>query len=652
MTQGDQIVGVSDQHRGARRPSRRRAAPVAVADPGGCFHPVQSNVQQQRADHPALRSSLLGRGEPAVLDHARLQPLRDQSPGGERAELRRAGGRGRCGRTPPPGPRRAPTAAWALLPLQRRVDRLDRVVAAAARPEPVGPRLEPRLPLGLQRVDAPGPAGTRSAITGIPSGRCFPFAFGMYTRLTGRGCHGAAPVLHPVGQLGLRLRRVSATSPVDPGRLAASVDAPSPAARSPACCARERSINFCRLRTRLRSPACDAVKIRCRSRRTSSSTGRQSIGVPVEGLVLRSVHPTAVAQRPRSRHRRPTCPSVPASSSSSLHRLTWPTSAPFRVRARGPYPAGYPRRPAEEPAIAVPVSRCLSAAGIRFLGHPAPAGEFGLPHGRPTETPACARTPTGFPRSTRSEIRPGWVPSVPRGRRCSPGRIRVLRPAPAASQRPVPTPRCHIPSAGLTMTRHQRGFTHVHPSGLPLACSPRMEREPLGFHPGLRTPPLPATHARAGTGHRTLARNYTIDISRPSNLRVHSTRATSCRTPASEYYDGSAPSRRQQRTLRLPLRPAGRRPGRAAPDRFPRSLVSTSDGIGARLHPDGIALTAVAVLARASRRSSRTSGGSGRAIGYSPPSTATRPIHQIRQAADSSRGFIHRFTSVTPLRPR
>ena len=37
--------------------------------------------------HPALRSSLLGRGEPAIFDHARLQPLRDHSPGGERAEL-------------------------------------------------------------------------------------------------------------------------------------------------------------------------------------------------------------------------------------------------------------------------------------------------------------------------------------------------------------------------------------------------------------------------------------------------------------------------------------------------------------------------------------------------------------------------------------
>ncbi|MQA61816.1 MAG: hypothetical protein GEU86_10040, partial [Actinophytocola sp.] len=46
---------------------------------------------------------------------------------------------------------------------------------------------------------------------------------------------------------------------------------------------------------------------------------------------------------------------------------------------------------------------------------------------------------------------------------------------------------------------------------------------------GLRTPRLPATHARAGTGHRALTWDYTIDISRPP-LAIHLQRATSCRT--------------------------------------------------------------------------------------------------------------------------
>ena len=39
---------------------------------------------------------------------------------------------------------------------------------------------------------------------------------------------------------------------------------------------RDRSIIFCRLRTLFRSPACDAAKIRCRSRRTFSSAWPQS----------------------------------------------------------------------------------------------------------------------------------------------------------------------------------------------------------------------------------------------------------------------------------------------------------------------------------------------------------------------------------------
>ena len=51
-----------------------------------------------------------------------------------------------------------------------------------------------------------------------------------------------------------------------------------------------------------------------------------------------------------------------------------------------------------------------------------------------------------------------------------------------------------------------RRFTRVHPSGLPLARNPRMERGPFGFFPGLRTPRSPMTHARAGTIHSTLDR--------------------------------------------------------------------------------------------------------------------------------------------------
>ena len=76
VTQGDQVVGVSDQHRGvphrlpgmhAGRAGSGPRRPVSI--------PCRATFNSNGADHPALGSSLLGRGEPTVLDHTRLQPL-------------------------------------------------------------------------------------------------------------------------------------------------------------------------------------------------------------------------------------------------------------------------------------------------------------------------------------------------------------------------------------------------------------------------------------------------------------------------------------------------------------------------------------------------------------------------------------------------
>ena len=97
----------------------------------------------------------------------------------------------------------------------------------------------------------------------------------MNTRLTGLGFHGSA-----------RRCNQSASSAFDCG---SSAVLPSmPAVSRPAltsvtrrtlnsALARERSINFCKFLALARSPACVAVKIRCRRRRTSSSTCCQSI---------------------------------------------------------------------------------------------------------------------------------------------------------------------------------------------------------------------------------------------------------------------------------------------------------------------------------------------------------------------------------------
>jgi hypothetical protein len=77
---------------------------------------------------------------------------------------------------------------------------------------------------------------------------------------------------------------------------------------------------------------------------------------------------------------------------------------------------------------------------------------------------------------------------------------KILRPPLAVPPRPGPAPRSSSHLPGLWVTRHQRGFTYVRPSGLPLACAPGWNGTRFGFFPELRTPQLPATHVRAGTG--------------------------------------------------------------------------------------------------------------------------------------------------------
>jgi len=104
------------------------------------------------------------------------------------------------------------------------------------------------------------------------------------------------------------------------------------------------------------------------------------------------------------------------------------------------------------------------------------------------------------------------------------------QPAPAASRRPVPTPRYNVPSSGLGAHEASTGVHAIHPSGLPLACSSRMERAPSGSPLSFEPRRLIADDARQG-GDRPLSTG--LKLSRhPPTLRplVHSKRATSCRT--------------------------------------------------------------------------------------------------------------------------
>jgi hypothetical protein len=207
---------------------------------------------------------------------------------------------------------------------------------------------------------------------------------------------------------------------------------------------RERSINFCRLRTFFRSPARDAAKIRCLSRRTSCSTWRQPTAsqssrassgpFTTASMAATSVDSSvAVVSNLPLQLRRP--------RSSSPHRLTRPASAPFRVRAtarirpvmRGPL--------AEEPASSVP-------------GFPSPFG-----HRHSLLGSSCTRR--GVQPSSRSAHQTNILSPGPRrgchvphetdttglDALCTPGTVvrsrpaRSLRAAPATSQWPAPISR-------------------------------------------------------------------------------------------------------------------------------------------------------------------------------------------------------------------
>ena len=133
---------------------------------------------------------------------------------------------------------------------------------------------------------------------------------------------------------------------------------------------------------------------------------------------------------------------------------------------------------------------------LGFLGILYPPADISLPHSRPTGQGPAHDGVTTF---HTHETRPGWgAPSTP-GRRCSPGRYDL-----SGRRLPLPSdqscPRLPHSIAEAYVTRHHQGFTHVHPSGLPLTCSGRMVRQPLGLDSELHTPPLPVTHVGAGTG--------------------------------------------------------------------------------------------------------------------------------------------------------
>ena len=97
------------------------------------------------------------------------------------------------------------------------------------------------------------------------------------------------------------------------------------------------------------------------------------------------------------------------------------------------------------------------------------------------------------------ELQPGWVPSLPRGRRCSsrPSRFLDRRLPLYRGQSLDPAPASH--RAGLCMTRHQREFKQFTRPTFPSPVAARMERAALGLSPPGFAPRRPgADDARRG----------------------------------------------------------------------------------------------------------------------------------------------------------
>jgi hypothetical protein len=168
-----------------------------------------------------------------------------------------------------------------------------------------------------------------------------------------------------------------------------------------------------------------------------------------------------------------------ARSSAKAHL---PMSARFHARAPARYPASYTNRSAgaDRPR---PLSCRLSAAGLRFLGILYPPGTWAfVTSGLPPPTNGVA-DPDGVSAFRTHETRLGL------GAPCTPGTVVSTRPHSILGRhRPPsngPAP-CHPgfsdPPQDGQLTRHQRGFTGIHPMpSLPLACGPRTERGLLGF---------------------------------------------------------------------------------------------------------------------------------------------------------------------------
>ena len=443
-------------------------APASVStDSDDDAEPAPSSHLRWRSPNTALGSSLPGRREPfPSLENPCLQPPGDHIPRGETAEhsqqvpvadlVERA-----CQvsvKNPhPPG-----------FPAQGVIQRLYRVVTAATRPEPVGPGLEPGLPLGLQRITYPClMAPIRKNRNSEWPHFCLVTGF-RYIHPPDRGRPMRA-------DRGVHLHRH--LGPGLAGQCDQPVDSRSPAARialrhlphadqraAPAPQHQLLHVPGQRpvtLLHRLEDPAAQPPYLLLMEPPVHTIPG-----VTIKrGQALRSVH-RSVQLAHQFRHLR----------SLSPQRLTCPRQRSFEPGSKTGIRASYTRTIREEfPLLQSRFPAAFRPPGICFPGHPVLPGNsapltVGLPHRLRIPAPVVrthSRVSTFRTRETRTGpgalFTPGTAVSaghrVVRGRRLPPLNGRFL-----------PSRHSH-PARDVDVTRHQQGFPDSRPIPvLPLAC--------------------------------------------------------------------------------------------------------------------------------------------------------------------------------------
>lgn len=219
-----------------------------------------------------------------------------------------------------------------------------------------------------------------------------------------------------------------------------------------------------------------------------------------------------------------------ATASNSSAGPPDPRQRPFRPGHAVPIRPVIRRLPAKEPASPPPVFPLPLGHRHSLLGSSCARWDIVHPHGRPTSRNVLRLDPIGVVTFHMRQIRPGWAPSEPRGRWCAPA-----RPNPSGQHPPPCNGRSLSPAgashrAEVPMTRRHRGFTCVHPSGLPQPVTPGWNRDPWAF-PRASHPAVTRDARRGGDG--PCARDRTLHPRRqvaPPSMRVAALMRLTCRT--------------------------------------------------------------------------------------------------------------------------